>query len=89
MYAEVIGYNFVVNSGLILGFIASLFMTVLLSQGKTKLHTAIECVFGVLYIVVSYHFSTMYGILGFAYVTLVMNAVKTAVSVICLYATIK
>ncbi len=85
LYDKVIGYNLIVNLGLILGFLASLFMAVILSQGKTKLHTAIEVVWGIMYVVCAYHFVSQYAILGLAYVTLVMNIIKIIVAVVPLF----
>ncbi|MBQ3081696.1 MAG: hypothetical protein IJB76_00060 [Clostridia bacterium] len=86
MYSTVIGYNFIVNLGLILGFIASLFMALILSQGKTALHTAIEIAFGAVYAVAAYFFINSDGIWGLAYVTLAVNAVKLIFSIGCLFA---
>jgi len=89
MYSTVIGYNFIVNLGLILGFIASLFMALILSQGKTALHTAIEISFGAVYAVAAYFFINSDGIWGLAYVTLAVNAVKLIFSIGCLFAQYK
>lgn len=89
LFDEIMQYNYLVNGGLILGFLASLFMAVLLSQGKTKLHTAIECVWGAIYIATAYYFSSQSGIWGLAYVTLVMNIIKNCVALICLFVSTK
>ena len=89
LYGELMQYNFVVNSGLILGFVASLFMAVLLSQGKTKLHTSIECVCGAVYVVSAYYCSLKYGMWGLAYVTLIMNTIKNVIAVSSLYLTLE
>ncbi len=89
LYAEIMQYNYIVNLGLILGFLASLFLSVMLSQGKTRLHTAIECIWGACYIIAAYYFSSLNGIWGLAYVTLVMNAIKNLVVLICLYFSMK
>ena len=89
MYSAVIGYNFIVNLGIILGFIASLFMALILSQGKTALHTTIEISFGAVYAVAAYFFINSNGILGLAYVTIAVNAVKLIFSIGCLFAQYK
>lgn len=84
LYETVIAYNLVVNLGLILGFLASLFMAVILSQGKTKTHTAIECIWGVIYIITAYYFTSKYAIWGLAYVTLIMNILKIFIALLSL-----
>ncbi len=89
IYDEIISYNYIVNLGLILGFLASLFMAVMLSQGKTRLHTAIECIWGACYIAAAYFFSSLHGIWGLSYVTLVMNIIKNLVVLVCLYISMK
>ena len=89
LFEEIMQYNYLVNGGLILGFLASLFMAVLLSQGKTKLHTAIECVWGVIYIIAAYFYSAQSGIWGLAYVTLWMNIIKNIVAILCLFFSLK
>ncbi len=89
LFHEIMQYNYLVNGGLILGFLASLFMAVLLSQGKTRLHTAIECVWGAVYIGTAYYFSSQNGIWGLAYVTLVMNVIKNLIALLCLFSTVK
>lgn len=88
LYDNIMPYNLIVNLGLILGFIASLFMAVILSQGKTKIHTAIECIWGAIYIVTAYYFTSVYSIWGLAYVTLAMNIIKTVIVLICLLLTL-
>lgn len=89
LYADIIQYNLIVNLGLIVGFLASLFMVLLLSQGKTKLHTTIESIFGVVYVLGAYFCSSAYGIWGMAYVTLLMNSVKIIAVLLCLFLTLK
>ena len=86
LYNTVIEYNYIVNLGLILGFVASLFMALILSQGRTTLHTAIECIFGAVYAGTAYIFIESHGIWGLAAVTLGVNAVKLAVALACLFA---
>ncbi len=85
LYDEIIGYNYIVNLGLIIGFLASLFMALLLSQGKTSIHTAIECIYGVIYVAVAYCFINQSGIMGLAWVTLAMNTVKMLFTVVYLF----
>ncbi len=82
LYDAVMPYNLIVNLGLIIGFISTMFMSILLSQGKTAVHTVIQCVWGICYIAAAYYFVNEYMIWGLAYVTLVANAVKLVVSVI-------
>ena len=89
LFSEIIQYNFIVNLGLIIGFLASLFMSVMLSQGQTRLHTIVECVFGVCYIIAAYLASLSYGIWGLSYVTLIMNVIKMVVVLLCLFLTLK
>ncbi len=88
LYDIVMPYNFIVNLGLIVGFLASLFMALTLSQGKTSAHTAIECVHGAVYIISAYYFVSKYAIWGLAYVTLAMNAVKLCLAVVCLFVSV-
>ena len=89
LYGDIIQYNFIVNLGLILGFLASLFMAVMLSQGKTKLHTSIECIWGAIYIIAAYQFSSLYAIWGLALVTLIMNAIKMIIVLLSLFFSLK
>lgn len=89
LYDTVIQYNFIVNLGLILGFIATMFMALLLSQQKTAIYTAIECVYGVVYIVAAYFFISMYQIWGLAIITTIMNILKLLVVLVCLIITCK
>jgi len=89
LYSEIIQYNFIVNSGLIIGFLASLFMSVMLSQGQTRLHTIIECLFGVCYVIAAYFAASSSGIWGLSYVTLVINTVKMTIVLLCLFLGLK
>ncbi len=89
LYQEIMPYNFLVNLGLILGFLASLFMAILLSQGKTKLHTVIECIWGACYIAAAYYFSSLHGMWGLIDVTLGMNIIKNLVALVFLYFSVR
>ncbi len=89
LFDEIIQYNFIVNSGLIIGFLASLFMAVLLSQGKTRLHTTIECIWGVCYVIAACYFSSLYAIYGLACVTFTMNTIKIFTAIVCLFLSMK
>ena len=84
-YNEIMPYNFIVNLGLILGFVTTLFMSILLTQGRTGLQMTIQCIWGVIYIGASYYFSTKYQIWGLAYVTLAANALKLLVLIVCVF----
>lgn len=75
-YDEIIHYSFIVNCGLILGFVASLFNAIIMSQGKTTVYTAIQAVWGGLYIVLAYIFTKQYSIAGLAGVAIVLNGLK-------------
>lgn len=81
LYDAVIQYNLIVNLGVILGFISTMFMSILLTQGKTAIQMAIQCVWGAGYIVAAYFFVAQYQLWGLAYVTLVANAVKLIASI--------
>jgi len=89
LYSDIIQYNIIVNLGLIIGFLASLFMSVMLSQGQARLHTLMECLFGVCYIIAAYFAAKSCGIWGLSYVTLAVNTVKMAASLLCLYMGLK
>lgn len=80
-YGEVIQYNLIVNLGLIVGFISTMFMSILLSQGKTAIQITIQSVWGVIYIAAAYFFVGRYQIWGLACVTLAANAIKLIASV--------
>ena len=84
-YNEVMPYNFLVNLGLILGFVSTLFMSILLTQGRTGLQMTIQCIWGGLYIVAAFYFATKYQIWGLAYVTLAANALKLVAAVACVF----
>ena len=75
-YDNIIHYSFIINCGLILGFVASLFNSIIMSQGKTTVYTAIQTVWGGLYIVLAYIFTQKYSILGLAVVAIVLNGLK-------------
>lgn len=79
-YESVIGLSLIVNSGLIMGFIASLFMAIILSQGKANMYAAIQTVWGICYTVPAYFITSRYGIIGLASVTLVVNSIKCLVA---------
>ena len=80
-YNDVIQYNLVVNLGLIVGFISTMFMSILLSQGKTVTQTTIQSVWGACYITAAYYFVGKYQVWGLAYVTLAANMLKLIASV--------
>lgn len=86
LYTIVMPYNFIVNLGLILGFIATLFMSILLTQEKTAIHMVIQCVWGASYIAAAYYFVTQYELWGLAYTTLVANGLKLIVAIIFAFA---
>lgn len=81
LYSAVMPYNFIVNLGLIVGFISTMFMSILLTQGKTAIHTVIEFVWGISYIAASYYFVDKYQVWGLAYITLIANAIKLIVAI--------
>lgn len=85
LYERVIGYSFIINLGLIAGFIASLYMAILLSQGKTVLHTTIQCVWGVTYVVSAYILTNKYSLMGMATATMLCNVVKIIAVVILVF----
>lgn len=82
LYEAVMPYNLLVNLGLILGFVATLFMSILLTQEKTSTHMTIQCVWGVCYIVMAYFAVTMYQLWGLAVVTLGANLAKLAIAIL-------
>ncbi len=81
-YDEIIGYCFVVNCGLIIGFVASLFMATIMSQGKTTVYTIIQFIWGGLYIALAYFFTKKYSIAGLAGVSIAVNMLKLVASII-------
>jgi len=78
---EIMSYCILINAGLILGFVASLFTSILLSHGETKIYTAIQTVWGVSYIVLAYFFTQSYGLLGLISVTFVVNGIKLLIGI--------
>lgn len=85
LYSDVMPYNLIVNLGLILGFVATLFMSILLTQEKTSLHMAIQCIWGVCYIVAAYLAVVNFKLWGIAVVTLIANALKLLVAILCTF----
>lgn len=87
IYDEVMPYNLIVNLGLIMGFVSTLFMSILLTQGKTGLQMVIQCVWGATYIIAAYVFTNKYQIWGLAYITLAANVLKLIAAVSCVFLT--
>lgn len=85
LYTRVIGYNFIVNVGLIAGFIASLYMAILLSQGKTVLHTTIQSIWGIVYVISAYFLTKEYALFGMASATMICNIVKIIAVIIVVF----
>lgn len=85
LYADVIPYNFIVNLGLIIGFISSMYMAILLSQEKTGIHMIIQCGWGLCYIISAYIFVNTYALWGLAYVTLITNSLKLIAVILYLF----
>ncbi len=85
LYSAVMPYNLLVNLGLILGFVATLFMSILLTQEKTALHMTIQCVWGVCYIAAAYFAVLKFQLWGIAVVTLVANAAKLLIAILCTF----
>jgi O-antigen/teichoic acid export membrane protein len=81
IYDEVFQYNLLVNLGLIVGFLSTMFMAILLSQGKTVIQLCIQSVWGIGYIVSAYCLVGKYEIWGLIYVTLIANLVKLLLAV--------
>ncbi len=81
-YDEIVGYCFVVNCGLILGFVASLFTATIMSQGKTTVYTAIQLVWATVYIVLAYIFTDKYSIAGLAGVSIAVNGLKLIAAIL-------
>lgn len=81
-YDDVMKYCFIVNAGLIIGFVASLFMATVMSQGKTTIYTAIQVVWGALYISLAYIFTKKYSILGLACVSIAVNTLKLIAGIV-------
>ncbi len=85
LYDAVMPYNLIVNLGVIIGFISTMFMSILLTQGKTAIQMAIQCVWGIGFIIAAYFFVTKYQIWGLAYVTLVANVIKLLLSIVFVF----
>lgn len=81
-YDDVAKYCFIVNCGLIIGFVASLFMATIMSQGKTALYTAVQVIWGVLYVSLAYVFTEKYSIMGLACVSVAVNSLKLIASLV-------
>ncbi len=82
LYSAVMPYNLLVNLGLILGFITTLYMSILLTQEKTAVFMTIQFVWGACYIVAAYFAVANYELWGIAWVTLIANAAKLLVVVV-------
>lgn len=76
LYSSIIKYSLVVNLGLVISFIASLYMAVLLSQGKAELYTIIQTVWGISYIVLGYFLTIRLSIWGMGFTMLIVNIPK-------------
>lgn len=76
LYDTIMQYNLIVNLGVIIGFISTMFMSILLTQGKEAIQMTIQCIWGIGYIVAAYFFVSKYQLWGMAYVTLVANVLK-------------
>lgn len=85
LYSKVIPYNLLVNLGIILGFLATLFMSVVLSQGRSNTFSAFECIFGALYVGVSYYCCMHFALWGLVYATLFINIAKVICSFLLLF----
>lgn len=85
LYDAVMPYNLIVNLGVILGFISTMFMSILLTQGKEAIQMAIQCIWGAAYIVAAFYFVPLYGLWGIAQVTLVANALKLIISILFVF----
>ena len=85
LYDSIIEYNLIVNLGIIIGFISTMFMSILLTQGKTAIQMVIQCVWGVGYMVAAYYFVSQYQLWGMAYVTLIANSLKLSASIIFVF----
>lgn len=81
-YDRVAQYCLLVNSGLIMGFIASLFTVMIMSQGSTKVYASIETVWGICYIVFAFVFTKWFGVVGLAGVTLGVNTIKLIAAIL-------
>ena len=89
LYDVVMPYNLIVNLGLILGFVATLFMSILLAQEKTAVHMTIQCIWGIAYIISSYFAVLYFELWGIAIVTLIANLLKLLVSIAATFIFIK
>lgn len=85
LYDEIIQYNLIVNLGVIIGFISTMFMSILLTQGKEAIQMTIQCVWGAGYIAAAYFFVSQYELWGLAYVTLVANSLKLLASIVFMF----
>lgn len=81
-YNDVMKYCLVVNAGLIIGFVASLFMATVMSQGKTNIYTAVQFIWGALYVSLAYIFTKQYSIMGLACVSIGVNTLKLIAGIV-------
>lgn len=81
-YDKAITFCFFINCGLILGFVASLFMATVMSQGKTTIYTIVQFVWGVLYISLAYVLTKKFEIMGLAWTGIIVNGMKLIAAII-------
>lgn len=81
LYEAVMPYNLIVNLGIIIGFISTMFMSILLTQGKNAIQMTIQFIWGFGYMAAAYFFVGKYQLWGMAYVTLIANSFKLLASV--------
>ncbi|MCL2110669.1 MAG: hypothetical protein FWH32_00150 [Clostridiales bacterium] len=85
LYSQVIQYNLIVNLGLVMGFVASLHMAVLMSQGETGKLSLIQTFWGVGFLIASYASTYYYGLWGIAWTTVIANGAKLVAAIIASY----
>lgn len=78
--AEGLSFGFFINLELIMGFIASIYVITVLSQGRTKIYSAIQTVWGVLSLLLTLLFTYLFGIYGIVIAMIITNLLKMVVS---------
>lgn len=79
IYPEIHGLNIIVNAAQIIGLISSLPMILILNSLGSKYHLGIHIAYAIVYVPVAVILTSVYGIVGYAWATLIANSIKLTV----------
>ena len=79
-FAEGFSFGLFINIELIMGFIASIYCVTVLSQGRTKVYSAIQTGWGLLSLTLTVLLTMLWGVYGIVISALIANSVKLIIS---------